>query len=295
MTTAAELAAFTPTREFFVGIDSDGCAFDSMEIKWKECFIPRAIEHFGLQPVSRFARRSIEFVNLYSQSRGTNRFFGLLESLDWLGQDPGAAARGFAVPAMADLRAFCADDPQPTNGTIAARRDATGSDDLATALAWSQAVNADIARMVHSVPPFPRLADCLARLAGVADVMVVSSTPVEALEREWNEHGIATHVTCICGQETGSKKQVLAQAAASYPRERVLMIGDAPGDRRAAQGVDASFFPVVPGAEEASWERFADEILDRFLAGTYRGAVEDELTGDFLARLPARPAWLPAT
>ena len=45
---ARPLVELKPTKEFFVGIDSDGCAFDSMEIKHKECFIPNFIKHFGL-------------------------------------------------------------------------------------------------------------------------------------------------------------------------------------------------------------------------------------------------------
>ncbi len=36
MNTAIE--NFTPRHEFLVCIDSDGCAFDTMEIKHKECF-----------------------------------------------------------------------------------------------------------------------------------------------------------------------------------------------------------------------------------------------------------------
>lgn len=31
------LRNFSPTKDFFVGIDSDGCAFDTMEVKHKEC------------------------------------------------------------------------------------------------------------------------------------------------------------------------------------------------------------------------------------------------------------------
>ncbi|MEE9562616.1 MAG: HAD family hydrolase, partial [Thermoanaerobaculia bacterium] len=71
---AQPLAELEPQHEFFVGIDSDGCAFDTMEIKHKECFIPNIIKHWGLQPVSKYAREAAEFVNLYSQWRGTNRW-----------------------------------------------------------------------------------------------------------------------------------------------------------------------------------------------------------------------------
>ena len=49
-TPSATLESFEQSREFFVGIDSDGCVFDSMEIKHKECFCPAFVHHYGLQP-----------------------------------------------------------------------------------------------------------------------------------------------------------------------------------------------------------------------------------------------------
>src|SRR3954447_25173025 len=92
------LKTFTPTREFFIGIDSDGCVFDTMEIKHKECFTPMFIKHFGLQAVSKYARQVWEFVNLYSKSRGANRFVTLVESLNRLRERPEVKARGVRVP-----------------------------------------------------------------------------------------------------------------------------------------------------------------------------------------------------
>ncbi len=293
MTDLAELQRFSPTKPFFVGIDSDGCAFDSMEIKWKECFIPRAIEHFHLQPVAKYARAAIEFVNLYSQSRGTNRFFGLIESCDWLLRHPEVAARGFTVPPLARLRAYCANDPQPTEAKVVALHAKEPSTDLEQAIAWSKSLNIDIKRMVHGIPPFPKLRESLERISAHADILVVSSTPKDALVREWTENGIAKYVTFICGQETGSKKQMLEAAAKGYPRANVLMIGDAPGDFKAAAAVKARFWPIVPGAEEASWDLFHREGIDRILKGTYAGAFEDKLIADFQAKLPAKPAWVP--
>jgi len=42
-------------------------------------------------------------------------------------------------------------------------------------------------------------------------------------------------------------------------------------------GSPAGFFPIIPGDEEASWAEFANEGLDRFFAGTYRGSFEQRL------------------
>jgi hypothetical protein len=78
-------------HNFFVGVDSDGCVFDTMEIKHKECFIPNIINYWDLQPVSKFARAAAEFVNLYSEWRGINRFPALTMTFDLLAEWPIAA------------------------------------------------------------------------------------------------------------------------------------------------------------------------------------------------------------
>ena len=70
-----------PKQKFLVGIDSDGCVFDTMELKHKECFIPNIVKYYKLQSISKYAREAAEFVNLYSKSRGINRFPALVEAM----------------------------------------------------------------------------------------------------------------------------------------------------------------------------------------------------------------------
>jgi hypothetical protein len=69
------------------------------------------------------------------------------------------------------------------------------------------------------------------------------------------------------------------------------MIGDAPGDLQAARANGALFYPVVPGAEEQSWEQLHNQALERFHQGNYAGAYEDKLVQDFLKKLPSTPPW----
>jgi phosphoglycolate phosphatase-like HAD superfamily hydrolase len=144
--------------------------------------------------------------------------------------------------------------------------------------------------MVRHVPPFPFVRECLERLEPRADLMVCSATPVPALEAEWREHGIARYVTAIRGQEDGTKSEFLG-AGKHYPPQHVLMIGDAPGDYAAARANDALFFPINPGAEEASWERLYKEGLERLLQGEFAGAYQDSLLADFDHCLPEQPTW----
>jgi phosphoglycolate phosphatase-like HAD superfamily hydrolase len=286
------LRSFTPSQPFFVGIDSDGCVFDSMEIKHKECFAPMFIKHFGLQAVSKYAREVWEFVNLYSKSRGINRYPALSNALNLLVERPEVAARGVAVPDSDELDAWMARAPKHTLAALRKEVEESGSEDLARVLRWSEAVDRQIEDIVSGVPPFPGVRECLEKIRSRADAMVISQTPGAALEREWAEHGLADSVALIAGQEMGSKKDHIRFAAAGkYPATNILMIGDAPGDFTAAKSSSALFYPIIPGREEASWARLLDEGLDAFFSGAYAGDYEAALVREFNASLPERPSW----
>ncbi|HUT93643.1 MAG TPA: HAD family hydrolase [Thermoguttaceae bacterium] len=281
---------FTPRHDYLVGIDSDGCAFDTMELKHKECFIPNTINYWELQGVSKYARQAAEFVNLYSKSRGINRFPALVETLEWLQKRPEVKARGVKVEIPRSLRDWIAREKKLGNPALEREVAATGNADLKRTLEWSTAVNDAVTKIVRGVPPFPFVRESIQKLAEKADVMVVSATPQAALEREWAEHDLSQYVIAICGQELGTKREFLTMAQ-KYPAGHALMIGDAPGDYQAAQPNHALFFPVNPGEEEASWKRFYEEGVGRFLSGTFVGEYQDELLAEFDGYLPARPPW----
>jgi phosphoglycolate phosphatase-like HAD superfamily hydrolase len=288
----AELKAFAPKHKFFVGIDSDGCAFDTMELKHKECFIPNIINHWELQAVSKYARMAAEFVNLYSKWRGINRFPALTMVFDLLADWPEVAKRGTAVPEAGPLRQWIEKEKALGNPALEQAVKDTGDPILAQTLRWSKAVNKSVEDMVRGVPPFPFVRESLAKLAGFADIMCVSATPGEALKREWAEHDIARYAAVIAGQEMGSKSDHLRLAAqGKYPAENTLMVGDAPGDLKAARSIGALFFPINPGREDESWEFFHKEALGVFKAGKYAGDYEKRLIERFDALLPSPPPW----
>jgi phosphoglycolate phosphatase-like HAD superfamily hydrolase len=288
----APLRSFVKRSDFFIGIDSDGCVFDTMEVKHKECFIPNMVRYYGLAAVCKYARETFEWVNLYSKWRGTNRFPGLVKTLDFLVERPEVVRRHSRLPALAGLRDWIGRETKLANPTLRAEVAATGDPDLELALEWSEAVNRSIEEIVKAVPPFPMVRESLEQMRGKADVMVVSATPREALEREWDEHGITEHVALIAGQECGSKKEHLALAAVGrYEPTRILMVGDAPGDWNAAKANGVLFYPIDPGFEDVSWQRFFEEALPRFFAGSYAGEYMDAQLERFEALLPEVPPW----
>jgi phosphoglycolate phosphatase-like HAD superfamily hydrolase len=286
------LKEFAGSRDFFIGIDSDGCVFDTMEVKHKECFIPNIIKHYGLAAISKYVREAAEFINLYSRHRGINRFPGLVLTLDLVAERAEVLRRRPHIPALAGLRDWVGRETTLSNPALSAEVQATGDADLAAALAWSVAVNRTIGELVIDVPPFPFVRESLQSMQGIADVMVVSATPGEALVREWDEHGLRPLVSLIAGQEMGSKREHLALAAVGrYGPEKILMVGDAPGDFKAAEANGVLFYPIDPGAEERSWQRFFEEALPRFFAGTYAGDYMAAQVARFQALLPERPTW----
>jgi len=281
-----------PANEFFIGFDSDGCVFDTMEIKHKECFCPNYIKYFGLQSVSKYAREAWEFVNLYSKTRGANRFITLIEAVRLLGERKDVQRRGAVMPDLTPVIEWTKKETKLGNPVLTEYAAKVDNKMIDRTLEWSLAVNKMVADMVYGISPFPYVKDVLEKIDGKADSIVVSQTPVEALEREWKENEMDGYVSVIAGQEFGTKTEHLALAAAGkYPSAKILMIGDAPGDRKAAESNGVLFYPINPGSEEASWERLNNEGLDRFFNGTFEGDYQAELIKEFESYLPELPPW----
>ncbi len=282
---------FKKTNDFLVGIDSDGCAFDTMELKHKECFIPCIIHHWGLKGISKYAREAAEFVNLYSKSRGVNRFPALIEVFKLLQKRPEVVARGAKIEIPEILVEWMNKETKLGNAALAKYVEETCDPLMKKTLAWSLDVNETVDKIVgEGVPPFPMVRESLEKLQGKADVLVVSATPQAALQKEWANQGLLPFVQSICGQEVGTKKESLAYASL-YPKNHALMIGDAPGDYKAALANNALFFPINPGEEEASWKRFFEEGAQKFLNEEFAGDYQQELLDDFNSHLPTTPPW----
>jgi phosphoglycolate phosphatase-like HAD superfamily hydrolase len=292
------LKDFKPKKKFFVGIDSDGCAFDTMGIKQRECFCPWMIGYFGLQPVAQAARECKEFADLFSKTRGSNRHKTLkLILADLLPSHPMVKARNFKVPQFPHYYAWV-DNPKSVlsnEGLKKAIAESTipeAKRELELALAWSERVNWAIGEIVKAMPPFPYVRESLEKIRPLADVIVVSATPGEALIREWQEHNIAKYTDIIAGQEMGTKAQHLEYTAkGKYEKDHILMVGDAIGDMKAAKTNDALFYPVNPGNEVESWKRFYSEAFDRFIKGKFAGSYEQKLIAEFDKCLPEKPPW----
>ena len=284
-----------PTKEFLVCVDSDGCVFDNMELKHKECFCPATVNVWGLQSVSRYARESAEFVNLYSKTRGANRFPALIRTLELLGARKEAQERGYVCPDLTPLKKWVEETDSLSAIGIKKYAEEHGGDMdpiLATAARWSAEVDENIERIVHGVAPLPGVKEAFAEIAEFADIVIVSATPHEAIVREWGAQGLLEHITVVAGQELGTKKDCIRMAMeGKYKSENVLMVGDAPGDHKAATDNGVLYYPIVPNHEVESWSKMRTEAAEKFRRGEYAGAYMDGLVERFYTELKDEPNW----
>ena len=156
-----------------------------MELKHKECFIPATINYWDLQGVSKYAREAAEFVNLYSTSRGINRFPA--RSRPWSGPAAGRKSRRgpsrVADPAIAPRLDPARDQAGQPGLEGRGRAEPRSGPDAHVEVV--RAINDAVEKMVHGVPPFPCVRESLQKLCPRADILVVSATPHSALLREW--------------------------------------------------------------------------------------------------------------
>ena len=281
------------TKPFLVCVDSDGCVFDTMELKHKECFCPAIIQSWNLQGISRYVREVMGFVNLYSIYRGIHPMRALVRTFAYLRERPEPKRRGVPIPDLSPLETWIEQAEALCDGELEAYcASHKGERILEQTLAWSKNCNQRVREMTRNVPPFPYARSTLEMFSAQADLLVVSTTPGEQLAREWGENGLDCFLAGIGGQEAGDKVSIIRHAISlGYDRENVIMLGDAPGDHRAAEANGIRFYPILAGREEEAWKSLKERVAELFFMGKYTAREEDKQLTCFYERLPKEPPW----
>jgi phosphoglycolate phosphatase-like HAD superfamily hydrolase len=288
----AALADFKPRHPRLIGLDSDGTVFDTMPLKQLKCFWPVTTEIWGLQGISDEVRAAVEFAGLRSRWRGLNRYRVLLFEFELLAARAREKKENWPLPDVASLAAWVGSGSpltlQGLHSQVCGRLDPV----LKTTLAWSEEIDRRIAAMVARPEIFPGVPEILPHLAAEADIAVISTTPEETLRRDWEQGEWGGYPTVILGQEAGAKAGQLARLAEGrYAPGSILVIGDAAGDRAAAQETGAMFYPILAGREVESWKHFAGEAFGLVLSDRYHGSYEDARVAEFGRNFADQPAW----
>lgn len=271
-----------PYKRYLIGIDSDGTVFDSMVIKHRRVFQPVALAIWDLASVASVYCAIAESINLYSVHRGINRFAGLAMAFERLAVQSPEGRK--AVEGYVDLQEFVVSSGALSHAALEEYNRSKQSAFLDRVLEWSQRSDVLYSEIMEAEgnPSYPFVHESLERASEQADIFVISSSSRKTLEHDWGNAGLLPLVARIEGQEQGSKTcQLKSALQGRYAPNCALMMGDALGDLEAAQEHDILFYPIKPGAESASWERFATEAIDHFLNGTYAGDYEQGLLSEF--------------
>ena len=252
---------FVKQHDFLICVDSDGCAVDTMDVKHFRCFGPCMIEEWGLQEWREPIQKRWNEINLYSLTRGINRFKGLATALSEIHE------KYTPIDGLEELKAWTETTPELSNPALEAEIERTGLPVLKKALSWSKAVNASIAALPWEVKKaFPGVREAFEAVRDFADIAIVSAANRDAVEEEWERFGLLPLVDVIMCQDVGSKAHCIhVMLEKGYQPDHVLMCGDAPGDQDAAKQNHVYFYPILVRHERESWEEFpraAERLLD---------------------------------
>ena len=241
-----QLKNFKRTKDFLVAIDTDGCVTDNMNGKQILIFHPQYLEFYQLWGIESYFREVAEYYNLFSVSRGCNRFLAVQCTLKAL------ISRKDVQQALKEKEVQLPEIEPLENYIEYCTRNNLGLGNpslekylamqplnlyLYKLLGWSEAVNRTFPFINLKIPPFDNVKASLELMTQYADVLVVSQTPYEDLANYWEARGLDNYIQTIAGQEMGNKGHHIevAKRAGGYSDDRVLMLGDGDGDYKAVK------------------------------------------------------------
>ena len=276
--------SFEKKHDFLVCVDSDGCVMDTMNCKHFHCFGPCMVAEWGLEKWKDEILARWNVINLFSMTRGINRFKGLAMALGEINE------KYKPIVGITYLQHWADTAPALSNDAVAAA--AASADCLDArivfekALSWSKAVNAAIVKLPEELKvPYAGAKEGLAAAHTFADVAMVSSANRDAVEEEWGKFGLLEHTDIVLAQDVGSKAACIAEMMKfGYDPTNVVMIGDAPGDCDAAEKNGVWYYPILVNHEKASWDEAIATAFGKLQSGEY-AVYEVQKKKEFLANL----------
>ena len=277
----SKLSEYKKKKDFLICVDSDGCAMDTMDIKHIRCFGPCMVAEWGLEAWKEEILKRWNEINLYTMTRGINRYKGLSMALTEINE------KYTEIEDLDSLTDWAENSPELSNGAIERRLSEKDSVCLRKALSWSKAVNASINRLSDSEKlPFEGVKEALSFAHEKVDVAIVSSANLDAVLEEWERYGLLPHTDIVLAQDAGSKAFCIGELLKKgYAADHVLMCGDAPGDLDAAQKNGVFYYPILVRREKESWEEFQEKAVEKLLDGSYGGSYQKDKIEAFLDNL----------
>ena len=268
-------------KDYLICVDSDGCAMDTMDIKHILCFGPCMVTEWGLEEWKDAILTRWNEIDLYTMTRGINRFKGLALMLREIHETY------TPIQDVDVLETWVENSKELSSGALQKAMETNDSVILKKALSWSQHVNTSINELPFEVKkPFEGVKEGLAYAHQFADVAIVSSANLQAVLEEWELYGLLEHVDIVMSQNVGSKAYCIQELLKKgYDTEKVFMAGDALGDYEAAEKNHVFYYPILVRHEKESWSEFRDQAVDKLVDGTYGGDYQHQKIDAFMENL----------
>lgn len=263
--------SFEKKHDYLVCVDSDGCVMDTMNCKHFHCFGPCMVEEWELGQWKDAILERWNVINLFSMTRGINRFKGLAMALSEIDK------QYTRITGIEHLVHWTETAPALSNDVVAKAAEEAADPDarlvLSKALSWSKAVNASIVKLPEELKvPYEGAKEGLTAAHQFADVAMVSSANRDAVEEEWGKFGLLEYTDIVLAQDIGSKAACIAEMMKfGYDADKVLMVGDAPGDSDAAKKNGVHYYPILVNHEKESWEEAIQVAFTKLQSGDYAG------------------------
>ena len=255
---------FKKEHNILICIDSDGTIMDTMTIKHVKCFGPSFVDVFKINNNREDILKHWNDTNLYTRTRGINRFQGLKEILEYIDSKYDIkfdgvekfynfvnTTKAFSVSLLKEELA-----KYPDNFVIK------------KAIEWSDEVNKRISSLPES-KIFDNCKETLIKLSEVCDLVGVSSANKSAVIEEWTRNDIIKYFKFVACQDVGSKSYIISEAIKNgYNVNNVIMLGDALGDYKAAKENSCLFYPLIPSRESEGWKKL-ESLIDVIKNGEF--------------------------
>lgn len=275
------LEKFNKQKDYIICIDSDGCAIDTMDIKHIKCFGPCMVTEWNLEEWREPILERWNEVNLYTLTRGINRFKGLAVALTEIND------KYVKIEGLDEFVKWTEETKELSNEALEVEIQKTNNVCIKKALEWSKSVNKSIDLLSDDEKqPFEGVKEAIIESKKKADIAIVSSANEKAVLDEWSKHGLLEHVDIVLTQNIGSKAYCISKLIEKgYSKNNALMVGDALGDLKAAESNEVSFYPIMVKKEKESWSRFTKEALEKFIGNSYSGEYQEKVIDEFKENL----------
>ena len=130
-----DLKAFNKSKAFLICVDSDGCIMDTMDIKHFKCFGPCMVKEWGLEQWQDEILNRWNDINLYTMTRGINRFAGLSMALSEINE------KYCRIEGIEEFVQWANNAKELSNASVKQMMEESENPIFNKALLWSLAVN----------------------------------------------------------------------------------------------------------------------------------------------------------